>query len=83
MILLIYLRWIYSKLAKYSFYPLYMQLYEQEDKGLFTFYREQDEYEQYMKRRLNDLQTSKLQDLSNMKGEREKTNPIKKRKLQK
>lgn len=31
-----------------------MQLYEQDEKGLFTFYREQDEFEQNLKKRLKD-----------------------------
>jgi hypothetical protein len=60
-----------------------MELYEQDEKGLFTFYREQDEFEEKMKRRLKDRQISKLQDISNFKGEPARSNQVKKRTLQK
>jgi hypothetical protein len=60
-----------------------MQIYDQDEKGLFTFYKEQDEFEQNLKKRLKDREISKLQDLSNLKGGLERSNVMKKRKLKK
>lgn len=37
-----------------------MQLYEEEEKGLFTFYKEQDEFEHDLKKRMKDREISKL-----------------------